>query len=189
MTSDWRLPTLETPRLVLRAINEADADAIFRYAGNPNVTAYTIFETHRGIEDTFAFIRDIALKQYAEQLPGPYGICWKEDAAGLLGTVGCRWATQANKTMELGYAIAEELWGRGLAAEASRAVIDYVFANYDVVRVQAHCMAENAASERVMQKLGMKYEGRLRQATFRRGQSWDMVLYSVLRSEWPAHSV
>jgi [ribosomal protein S5]-alanine N-acetyltransferase len=184
MTSAWRPPTLETPRLILRAIGEADAEAIFRYAGNPKVTEFTLFETHRGLEDTLAFIRDIAFPQYAAHL-GPFGICWKQDPATVLGTVGCRWATEVNKTMELGYAIAEEFWGRGLTVEAARAVIGYVFANYDVVRVQAHCMTGNVSSERVMQKLGMVFEGKLRQATFRRGKSWDMVIYSVLRSEWP----
>jgi len=185
MTSDWRPPTLETPRLILRAITESDADAILRYAGNPKVTEYTLFETHRGIEDTLFFIREIAFKQYAERLPGPFGICWKEDPATMIGAIGCRWATEANKTMELGYVVAEEFWGKGITAEAARAVIDYVFANYDCVRVQAHCMTGNTASERVMQKLGMKPEGCLRQAVFRRGRSWDMVIYSVLCDEWP----
>jgi len=186
MPNDWRPPTLETTRLILRPIGEADAEEIFQYASNPNVTRYTLFETHRDLNDTLTFIRDVAMKQYEEELPGPLGICWKEDPARVLGTLGCFWATRVNKTMELGYAIAEQFWGRGIAAEASRAVIGHVFANYDVVRLQAHCMAENMASVRVMEKLGMTFEGRLRQATFRRGLSWDMLIYSALRDEWPA---
>jgi ribosomal-protein-alanine N-acetyltransferase len=186
MTTDWRPPTLETPRLILRPVGEGDAEAIFRYASNPNVTRYTRFETHRDMSDAFTFISEFAMKHYADGLPGPFGICWKEKSEDLLGTIGCGWATRVNKTMELGYAIAEEFWGRGIVAEASRAVITHVFANYDVARLQAHCMAENTASARVMEKVGMTFEGRLRQAVFRRGQSWDMVIYSVLRSEWPS---
>ncbi len=186
MSTDWRPPTLETPRLTLRPIGEADVEAIFRYASNPNVTRYTLFETHRDRNDTLAFIRDIAMKQYEAELPGPFGICWKEDPASILGTIGGRWATQPNKTIEIGFAIAEEFWGRGIVAEAARALIGYIFGSYDAVRVQAHCMAENTASARVMEKLGMTFEGKLRQATFRRGRSWDMLIYSVLRDEWPA---
>ncbi len=185
MSTDWRPPTLETPRLILRPLSESDAEGIFRYASNPNVTLYTLFETHRDLGDTFAFLRDFAMKHYEAELPGPYGICFGDEPANLLGTIGCFWATRPNRTMELGYAIAEEFWGRGIVAEASRAVISHVFANYEVVRLQAHCMAENTASARVMEKLGMTFEGRLRQATFRRGRSWDMLIYSVLRSEWP----
>src|SRR5262245_25670350 len=185
MSSDWRPPALETPRLILRPISEADAECIFRYASNPNVTRYTLFETHRDLGDALTFVREFAMKHYADGLPGPFGICWKEQPTEVLGTLGCFWATQVNKTMELGFAIAEEFWGRGIVAEASQAVISHVFANYDVVRLQAHCMAENSASARVMEKLGMTFEGRLRQGVLRRGRSWDMLIYSVLRTEWP----
>src|SRR5262245_4292857 len=186
MSTDWRPPILETSRLILRPIGEADAECIFRYASNPNVTEFTLFETHRDLGDTFTFLRDFAMQNYEAEVPGPYGACFKDDPANLLGTLGCNWATRVNKTMELGYAIAEEFWGRGIVAEASRAVISHVFASYEVVRLQAHCMAENTASARVMEKLGMTFEGKLRQATFRRGRSWDMLIYSVLRDEWPA---
>jgi ribosomal-protein-alanine N-acetyltransferase len=68
--------------------------------------------------------------------------------------------------------------------EAARALLDYVFANTNVERVQAHSMAENVPSQRVMQKIGMRHEGRLRSALFHRGRFWDMEMYSILRGEW-----
>jgi ribosomal-protein-alanine N-acetyltransferase len=184
MADEWRPRTLSTPRLILRAVDESDLGAIFAYASNPNVTRYTLFETHQSLDDTRAFLRDHVWPSYARQIPSPMGICLRDNPGWLIGTLGCSWNTLANKTMELGYALAEESWGRGIAAEAARSLVDHLFATFpELVRVQAHCMAENAASARVMEKIGMSFEGRLRQATFRRGRSWDMLIYSVLRSE------
>ncbi len=185
MVPEWQPPTLETGRLILRAIGESDLDGLFAYASNPNVTRYTLFETHQTLDDTRVFLTERVWPAYAERMISPLAICFKSDPQRLIGTVGCFWSTEANKTMELGYVLAEEFWGRGIVAEAARALVDQVFSTSDdLVRVQAHCMAENLASARVMQKLGMTFEGTLRQATFRRGRSWDMCIYSVLREEW-----
>ncbi len=88
--------------------------------------------------------------------------------------------------MELAYAIGEEHWGQGLVAEAARAAISHVFTALDAVRVQAHYKAENSASGRVMEKLGMRREGCYRSAVFHRDRHWDMVVHAVLKDEWPA---
>jgi RimJ/RimL family protein N-acetyltransferase len=184
MIPEWRPPTIATSRLILRAISESDLDELFAYASNPNVTHYTLFETHLSLDDTRAFLRDRVWPAYAEQVAAPLALCLKVPAK-LVGTIGCFWSSRPNRTMELGYAIAEECWGKGIVTEAARALIDHTIRTCsEVVRIQAHCMAENVASARVMQKLGMKYEGKLRQATFRRGRSWDMLIYSMLRNEW-----
>jgi [ribosomal protein S5]-alanine N-acetyltransferase len=185
MVPDWQPPTLTTSRLILRTIKESDLDGLFAYASNPNVTRYTLFETHQSLDDTRAFLRDRVWPAYAEKHASPLAICFKNRPDRLIGAIGCFWASRPNKTMELGYVIAEEFWGRGIVAEAAKALLDNTFATYhDVVRIQAHCMAENLASARVMQKIGMKFEGTLRQAVFRRGKSWDMLMYSALRHEW-----
>jgi ribosomal-protein-alanine N-acetyltransferase len=102
----------------------------------------------------------------------------------VIGTVGCFWTAKLHCTMELGYALAEPFWGRGLITEASRALLDHVFEVYAVERVQARCMVENSASERVMQKLGMTLEGTLRASLLRRGRFRDVQMYSLLRDEW-----
>jgi ribosomal-protein-alanine N-acetyltransferase len=102
----------------------------------------------------------------------------------VIGTIGCRRIGGSKHTLELGFVLSEALHGRGIMPEAAAALIEYVFANMDVERIQAHSMAENTASQRVMQKIGMKHEGCLRSALFHRGRFWDMEMYSILRSEW-----
>jgi [ribosomal protein S5]-alanine N-acetyltransferase len=184
MPGEWRPPTLETPRLILRGVTEADVDAIFAYAHNPNVSRYTLWEAHADRDATLQFIREYVKASYLERSPDPLGMCLKERPEWVIGTIGCRWNKRANRTMEMGFAIGELYWGQGFTAEAARALIDYTFTETDVERVQAHCMIENCASERVMQKIGMALEGTIRSGLFRRGRFWDLRLYSILRGEW-----
>lgn len=185
MSLDWTPPTLETERLILRPVTAADATAAFLYASNPAVTRFTLFETHQTIDDGRWFVTDYTRSRYASREPDPFAIVLKADPLKtMVGSVGTHWASQPNGTMELGFSLAEPYWGRGLVAEASRAVIGYVFAEYAVERLQAQVFVGNGASERVCQKLGFAREGVLRSLVLRRGRWWDIVMYSLLRAEW-----
>jgi ribosomal-protein-alanine N-acetyltransferase len=86
--------------------------------------------------------------------------------------------------MEFGYWLAEPFWGRGLATEAASALLDHLFTAYDVERAQAHYIEGNDASGRVMEKLGMTFEGVRRHALVHRGHFKDVYCYAVLRHEW-----
>jgi ribosomal-protein-alanine N-acetyltransferase len=180
---NWRPPVLHGARLSLRPLAESDADAVFAAAGNPNVTRFTLWEAHKSRDDTLAFLRTYVPAHYHNGEPDPMGIVL-EAHGPVVGCVGCHWASQKNRTMEFGYWIAEPYWGRGLVPEAAKLLIDHVFQNYEVERVQAHCMAENVASLRVLEKLGLQFEGTHRSALFHRGRFWDLKMFAVLRGEW-----
>jgi ribosomal-protein-alanine N-acetyltransferase len=75
------------------------------------------------------------------------------------------------------------MWGRGIATEASRAIVDYVFLHFDVERLQARCKRENVASARIMEKLGMRHEGVLRSAVYHQGRFWDVEYRAILRGD------
>ena len=185
MSLDWSPPVLETDRLILRPITAADAPAVFLYASNPNLTRFTLFETHETLDDSLWFVSDYVRSRYASREPDPFGIVLKADPVRVVvGALGAHWASQPNGTMELGYSIAEPYWGRGLVAEAARAVVRYVFTEYAVERLQARVIVGNDASERVLRKLGFTREGVLRSAELRRGRYWDLAVYSLLRGEW-----
>ena len=187
MSLDWAPPVLMTERLVLRPVTAADAPAIFLYASNPNLTRFTLFETHQTIGDSLWFATDYVRSRYASREPDPFGIVLKGDPVPtVIGSLGAHWVSQPNGTMEFGYAIAEPYWGRGLVAEASRALIRYVFTEYAVERLQARVIVGNEASERVLAKLGFAREGVLRSFILRRGRHWDVAMYSLLRGEWEA---
>ena len=185
MSLDWAPPVLQTERLILRPITAADARAIFLYASNPNLTRFTLFETHQTIDDSLWFATDYVRSRYASREPDPFGIVLKADPIRtVVGSLGAHWVSQPNGTMELGFSLAEPYWGRGLVAEAARAVIGYVFGEYAVERLQAQVFVGNDASERVLRKLGFTREGVLRSLVLRRGRWWDVVMYSVLSAEF-----
>jgi ribosomal-protein-alanine N-acetyltransferase len=182
---NWRPPNLETERLRLRPLEPADASDLFVLASNPKVTQFTLWDAHRSIDDSRMFIDEYARGRYLERLPDPYAITLAATGE-LLGATGCFWASQSNRCMELGYWLGEPFWGRGYAAEAAHSLVEHVFAAYPVERVQAHFMDGNVASGRVLEKIGMKFEGVRRRGLFHRERLWDLHCYAVLREEWSA---
>ncbi len=174
------LPTLETKRLILRPLKISDAEAIYAYARDPIVSKYTLWEPHQNLSDAKNFIEHYAFPKYAENTPEPFGLCLKSDPQTVIGTSGCFWVSKDNHIMELGYALNPKFWGQGFIVEASRCIIDFVFRNYQVMRLQCRCKSEHFASERIMQKLHMNFEGILQKAVFHRETYWDMKYYSLI---------
>jgi RimJ/RimL family protein N-acetyltransferase len=176
------LPTLETERLILRKMAPSDAEAVFAYASDPEVTRYVIWETHRSIEDSRAFLELESSKRESGGEP-EWGIVYKGDHR-FIGTCGIvSWDTDHARA-ELGYVLSRDYWGRGLMAEAVRAVISFCFQRMNLNRIEARCTAENAASARVMEKAGMSHEGTMRQRELIKGAYRDMELYAILRGEF-----
>lgn len=184
MPPDWRPPVLTTARLTLRPFVEADAEPLFVHSSNPNVTRFTLWDHHKTVAETLAFVRDYAQLRYREGMADPYAITLAPDLANPVGACGCFWSSQPNKTMELGYWLAEPFWGQGLAVEACRAVLDYAFREFHPERMQARVIAGNDASGRVLDKLHFRHEGTLRRALLRRGNHEDVMIYALLPEEW-----
>lgn len=158
-----------------------DVGAIFQYAKNPNVSKYTLWEPHESILDSEKYFKNYVMNYYAQEVPEPLGIALKEDPTKLIGTVGCFWVSKKSKCMELAYAISEEYWGHGLVAEAAGVVMDYCFNQFNLKGIQARCKVENKPSARVMEKIGMNYEGTLKAAVFHREKYWDMLYYAKIK--------
>ena len=88
---------------------------------------------------------------------------------------------------EIGFTLAPEYQGRGYATEAVRLLAGYLFGR-GKHRITASCDARNAASAAVLERLGMRREGHLRQSTWAKGEWTDDLLYALLRDEWPPGS-
>ena len=102
----------------------------------------------------------------------------------LVGSIGIfRQGNIHRQTAELGYYIAEEYWGRGIMTEAVRQICAYVFEKSDIIRIYAEPFAYNAASCRVLEKVGFQYEGTLRSNAVKNGEVIDMKMYSLLKTE------
>ena len=148
---------IDTPRLVLRAPEAADADLIFeRYASDPDVTRYVGWPRHRSIDDTRAFV-EFSRLEWQRWPAGPY-LAWSPDGE-LLGSTGLAFETPTRAAT--GYVFAKDAWGRGYAAEALGAMTDLA-AGLGVRRLYAICHVEHRASWRVLEKGGFVREGVLR---------------------------
>ena len=121
---NWRPPILETERLIIRPYVEADAPLLFPLISNPNTTKYTLWEHHQSIDDTFVMVRDYARSRYAEGVPEPMAIAFKEDGGTQpIGSVGCFWGSHPNHTMELGAGLVGVVlgpWNHGRRLPGSR---------------------------------------------------------------------
>lgn len=177
------LPTLETPRLVLRPLTDADSDAVFAACSNPRLTAHTLFDTHRSVADTHTFLAAYAKVKYAAGEPDPFGIAFKETPGTVIGCVGARWGSQPDRCMELGYWVAEPHWGRGIVTEAAGELVRFVFDAFEVERIQSKVFVGNDASARVLAKLGFTHEGTMRSGVFKNGVFRDVMLFARLRSD------
>ena len=177
------LPTLETERLILRKMVLNDAEAVFAYASNSEVSRYTLWETHRSIEDSRAFL-EFATQKYENGGEPDWGIVYRGNGC-LVGACGLvNWEAEHARA-EVGFVLSREYWGRGLMSEAVRAILRFGFERMNLNRIEARCIAENAASARVMEKAGMVYEGTLRQREYIKGAYRDIKLYAILKKGFP----
>ncbi len=101
----------------------------------------------------------------------------------LIGNAGVRKENASDHQAELGYEINPQFWGQGYASEAARAMRDFGFQKLGLHRIWANCLKENGASRRVLEKIGMRLEGILRDHEFFKERYWDTCLYAILVDE------
>ncbi|BBH54583.1 GNAT family N-acetyltransferase [Fluviispira sanaruensis] len=178
-------PYFSTKRLQLRYITEQDVDDIFYFAKNSNITRYTTFDTHRNIQDSYNFIRRSRALNIKDPL-NPLAIVIQESGKEkMIGTVGLFHGSMCKEnTLELGYALGEDWWGKGYVVEAAQILINHAFKQTSTHRIQAVCVRENIGSFRVMEKLGMQREGILRKYAYKNDYHYDLYMYSLLKEEW-----
>ncbi len=173
-----KLPRLETDRLLLRKIEPWDEADMYAYCADPEVSRYTSWSAHPGIDYTRSFIEWLTGK-YNDGQVAPWGIV--EKASGtLIGTIGFVHWEPAHAKAELGYALSREYWNRGIMSEAVRRILSFGFETMGLIRIEARCLPDNTGSSRVMEKVGMSYEGRLRKQAAVKGKQEDMLLYSAI---------
>lgn len=176
------LPVLETADLVLRQVRTDDAKDIFRYASDPEVARYVMWEPHRSISDTRAYIRYVR-SLYRRGLPSSWVVVHKSSGS-VIGSIGFVGYSPVHHAAEIGYSFSRQYWNCGFATQALNAVIDSAFNRIDRLhRLEAQHDVRNPASGRVMEKCGMHREGILRGRLWNKSEYVDVALYSILRSD------
>jgi RimJ/RimL family protein N-acetyltransferase len=175
-------PTLTADRLVLRPFAIEDAAEVTRLVSDRRIADTTINIPHP-YDQTMAEGWIGTHAPAAEQDMGLTLAVTEKTTGSIVGAVGLGIA-RSHRRAELGYWIGVASWGRGYATEASRAMLSHAFGPLDLERVVAHCLTRNEGSWRVMEKLGMQREGRLRSHILKWDVLEDIWIYGILREEW-----
>jgi len=173
-------PTLQTERLILRAFQMDDAPAVNKYVSEKAIAATTLNIPHpynlEMAEEWIGTHKEAFENGQAVRFAITLG-----DSGNLLGAIGLE-ITAAHERAEIGYWIGKPHWGKGYCTEAALAVLQYGFDSLGLERIFATHFRKNSASGRVMQKAGMKHEGRLRHHVKKWGEFEDLEMYAILRS-------
>lgn len=175
-------PFCQTQRLVLRPFTLTDAPEVQHLAGDRDIAAMTLAIPHPyEVSAAEAWVKTHA-RLFADQVGVNFAVILRE-TEGLIGAIGLG-IDPANHNAELGYWIGKPYWGQGYCTEAAQAVLHYGFVDLDLHRIYSAHFARNPASGRVMQKLGMAYEGCRRQHTLKWGEFLDVMDYAILKADW-----
>ncbi len=173
---------LETDRLILRRFTIDDAEKMFdNWASDDEVTKYLTWPTHQNVEMTMGYI-NYCIQEYAKPAFYQWIIEIKEIHEPI-GNISVVKVIDEIDSLELGWVIGRKYWGKGYTAEAAKVILEVLFDKVGANCIYAGHDVNNPNSGRVMQKIGMKYEGTLRQSGRNNRGIVDCARYSILRSE------
>ena len=176
------IPLIETDRLILRRMMVKDYEDMYLYARRSDVTKYLTWKSHTSPMYTKEYLEYIATKYSLGEFYDWAVIDKREQK--MIGTCGFTRFDFHSNSAEVGYVLNPEYWGKGYATEAVKAVVKFGFETIGVVRIEAKYMEGNAASRRVMEKVGMSYEGMMRSALLVENEYKNIGVCSILLDEY-----
>ncbi|KIL41542.1 GCN5 family acetyltransferase [Gordoniibacillus kamchatkensis] len=172
---------LQTARLEIRDFVPNDAADVHRYASDPQVTAYMIWGPNTEQETADFIVRAIGMQRRQPRLDYELALTLRESGR-LIG--GCGIHVSEPEQGEIGYCIDRAHWRQGYASEAAAALLRFGFEELGLHRIYATCRPGNIGSAAVMKKIGMTYEGHMREHMRHKGGWHDSYQYSILRREY-----
>ncbi|MCR8644602.1 GNAT family N-acetyltransferase [Paenibacillus sp. N1-5-1-14] len=178
-----QFPILKSDKLVLKKVEESHLDDVFAIYDNDNVFEYCgIIPKHN--KATVKSMIGHFERDYNKRSSVKWGIFQQEDPGRLVGIIEAMEFNQKVNSVTIGYFLVEKSWGQGIATEAVRILVDFLFRDVGVNRIQAEVMPANDGSKKVLLKNGFSYEGTLRQATLWSGKGVvDLEIYSLLQGD------
>lgn len=180
---DLHANALKTKRIYLREFQERDWEEVHQYASQMIVCQFQHWGPNSEL-DSQTFVKQV-LEDGAKTPRTRYAfaIIFKENDR-LIGAGELNIRDITNKQGEIGYSLNPNYWGKGLATEAAKLLINFGFYQLDLHRICATCDPRNIGSFKVLEKVGMTQEGRIRENILLRDGWRDSFLYSTLENEW-----
>jgi ribosomal-protein-alanine N-acetyltransferase len=174
---------INTERLILRPISESDAPDIYNNVKEYDIAKWTINIPHPYPKDgAIKFI-----KQTKELMKK--GLSYElaiqiKSTKEVVGVISLMKVDRRHKNAEIGYWVAKKFWNRGIATEAASKVMEFGFQVLNLERIYAKCFHNNEVSRKVMEKVGMKLEGKFRHEVFKENKFIDTLYYGILKEDW-----
>ena len=178
------IPTLECRRIVLRKMSKADAGDMYEYASNPAVTKYLTWDVHPNERFTSNYLSYLQSKYRSGEF-FDWAVTLKDNGK-MIGTCGFTRFNFSAYSAEVGYVLNPSYWGQAIAPEALKRVIRFGFDYLGLNRIEAKCITGNNQSRRVMEKVGMTFEGTTREGMYLKGKYVSIETCSILRNEYNA---
>ena len=176
--------TIETDRLILRKFEKEDAAAMYKnWASDPEVTKFLTWPAHTSIEVS-KWVTNDWVNSYKDDNYYQWAITVKENGKEPIGSISVVHMKEEISMMHIGYCIGQAWWHKGVTSEALKAVMDFLFKEVEVNRIEARHDPRNPNSGNVMKKCGMKYEVTMRAADFNNQGICDACYYAILKEEW-----
>lgn len=173
-----------TERLFIRPVQLTDAEALFGFRSDPECAEFM-----SSIPLNVAEMRERIQKTASEiNQSGTWFqfVIFEKDERSVVGDIGLHFLASdtQNKQVELGYILHKKYWGKGYATEALMPIVDYLVYTLDKHRLVANIDPSNYPSIRLVEKLGFRKEGHLRESFFSKGKWVDDLVFAILAREW-----
>jgi RimJ/RimL family protein N-acetyltransferase len=175
---------LETQRLKLRPFQETDLDAFATYRSDPEVARYQSWTTPFTLDQAKDFFEELKRSQ-----PGAPGMWYqlaieRQIQPGIIGDCAFHIIAKDDRQAYIGYTLSRQYQKQGYATEAVGCLLNYLFGTLGLHRVIAICDAENPASARLLERVGMRREGHFIENIWFKGAWGSEYSYAILHSEW-----
>lgn len=174
-------PVIETRRLVLRLIERSDLPALFAVNGDEEVFRFSPRESWKTPADGEAWYSRVL--EHRKSGTTLQFVIVLRDGGRPVGTLAAFHFEESVGSAEVGYVLGREHWGKGLMKEALGAFVAFAFETLGLKRLEAELDPRNAASVRVLERVGFSHEGRRRRNYLSKGEVTDTGLYGMLSDD------
>lgn len=175
---------LETKRLLLKPYTMTMADDVYKVINNPYIADTMIMIPHPYPKESVNNWIRYLISSFESGTALEYAVFLKGDEPTYIGNAGFVTVSQKHQSAEMGYFIDEAYAGQGYATEACEKLTHNGFHELQLNRIYARCMVRNIASQRVLQKIGMRHEGRFLQEFKKDDQFEDIDYFAILKQEY-----
>lgn len=173
---------IETSRVSLRLLQEADIPAVFALFADPQMERFLSFRNWRNLDDAHAWYQK-AIDGFAERKLMQWMLL-DRTSGQVIGASRLFGIRQEDGTAEIGYSLTPACWGKGMMQEALRSLLDVLFGELAFRRLEASTDVRNQPSQKLLASLGFTLEGTRRECRVFKGETVDANVFGLLAHEW-----